>query len=77
MVKGPTVACVLQAQENKLAGLASQMLRLRASGASPRRREGLIMKTMAAINEIRHTTPHVSRSVCNSSLHPLCQACLL
>ncbi len=54
----------MQAQEQKLAGLADRLLRLRATGASPRQRESLIVRTMTEINEIRRTTPHISQKVC-------------
>ncbi|KAK9845145.1 hypothetical protein WJX84_004328 [Apatococcus fuscideae] len=56
------VADMMQtAQEQKLAGLADRLLRLRATGASPRQRESLIVRTMTEINEIRRTTPHISQ----------------
>ncbi|KAK9840719.1 hypothetical protein WJX84_003301 [Apatococcus fuscideae] len=49
------------AQEQKLMKLANRLLRLRASGAPIRQRQGLIVGAISAINEIRRTTPHFSQ----------------
>lgn len=43
--------------------LAERLLYLRASGAPSRQRQGLIVGTISAINEIRGTTPHFSKQV--------------
>ena len=53
----------MQAQEQRLLMLADRLLHLRATAASPGQREGLIVQTMSAINEIRGTTPHISKKV--------------
>lgn len=43
--------------------LAERLLYLRASGAPSSQRQGLIVGTISAINEIRGTTPHFSKKV--------------
>ena len=57
------LAANLQAQEQKLMKLADRLLRLRASGAPIKQRQGLIVGAISAINEIRQTTPHFSQKV--------------
>ncbi|KAK9844735.1 hypothetical protein WJX74_006153 [Apatococcus lobatus] len=49
------------AQEQKLAALADHLLRLRASGASPKLRKRLIVQTLSEFDEIRRPALHASK----------------
>lgn len=53
----------MQAQEQKLAALADNLLRLRASGASPKQRKRLIVQALSEFDETRRKVSHASKQV--------------
>ena len=53
----------MQAQEQKLAALADHLLRLRASGASPKQRKRLMVQALSEFDETRRTASHTAKQV--------------